>query len=72
MDLDDVFKNEFLLFLESHLVFTFRVLGCEFLLLLFEVLMNANFVESIVLFCIEVLKRLHLRDFLLIEPGWVV
>ena len=70
--LDDIFKNELLLFLESHLAVTFRMLGCELFLLIPEVLVNTNFVESIVLLAIEVFERLNLRYFLPIKPTWVV
>ena len=72
LDLDDIFENELLLFLESHLAVTFRMLGCKLFLLILHVLVNAHFVKGIVLLAIEILERLNLRDFLPIKPTWVV
>ena len=72
MNLDDVFENELLLFLEIFVAVTFIITNALPSLLIFEVFVNADFVEGLVLRAVEVLERLDLRDFLPIELTWVI
>ena len=72
MNLDDVFENELLLFLEIFVAVTFIITDTLPSLLILEVFVNADFVEGLVLRAVEVLERLDLRDFLPIELTWVI